>query len=78
MNQKLLRSKMVLAGDSQKNLAEHLELSENAMSFKMNGKVQFKAEEIAKIVWRYNLTPQETHEMFFGKEATTLEESDCN
>ena len=76
MNIKLLRAKMVMAGDNQNKLREVLGLSGNAMSYKMNGKVQFKAEEIAKIVWRYNLTPQETHEIFFGREVKTIEESD--
>ena len=70
MNQKLLRCKMLLAGDSQGDLAKYLGLSENSMSHKMNGKVQFKAEEIAKIVWKYDLTPQETHDMFFGSGVT--------
>lgn len=77
MNIKLLKSKMVLAGDNQKDLAEHLSLSENAMSFKMNGKAQFKADEIAKIVWKYDLTAQETHEIFFGKGVEAIEESNC-
>lgn len=66
MNVKLLRSKMVLAGDTQKELAEYLSICQLALSNKMLGKVQFKAEEIAKIIWRYNLTPQETHDIFFG------------
>lgn len=76
MNIKLLRAKMVMAGDNQNRLREALGLSGNAMSFKMNGKAQFKAEEIAKIVWRYNLTPQETHDIFFGSEVKHIEESD--
>lgn len=65
MNIKLLKSKMVLAGDNQRELAEYLSLSPLAVSNKMTGKAQFKAEEIGKIVWKYNLTPQETHEIFF-------------
>ena len=66
MNVKLLRSKMVLAGDTQKELAEHLSICPLALSNKMLGKAQFKAEEIAKIIWKYDLTPQETHDIFFG------------
>ncbi len=66
MNQKLLRIKMLSNDDTQLKLAEYLGLSMTAMSQKMNGKVQFKAEEIGKIVWKYNLTPQETHDIFFG------------
>lgn len=75
MNIKLLKSKMVLAGDTQKELAEYLSICQLAMSNKMLGKVQFKANEIAKIVWKYDLTAQETHDIFFGKEVEVLEES---
>ena len=73
MNQKLLRVKMLMAEDSQGDLAKYLDLSNTAMSQKMNGKVQFKAEEIAKIVWKYNLTPQETYEIFFGNGVNVIE-----
>ena len=66
MNQKLLRIKMLNGNDNQSQLAEYLGLSPVTMSQKMTGKTQFKAEEIAKIVWKYNLTPQETYEIFFG------------
>lgn len=66
MNVKLLRSKMVLAGDTQKELAEHLSICPLALSNKMLGKTQFKTEEITKIIWKYDLTPQETHDIFFG------------
>lgn len=76
MNIKLLRAKMVMAGDNQNRLREALGLSGNTMSSKMNGKAQFKAEEIAKIVWRYNLTPQETHDIFFGSGVKHIDESD--
>lgn len=73
MNIKLLKSKMILTGDNQHDLAKHLELSENSMSSKMNGKTQFKTEEIAKIVWRYNLTAQETYDIFFGSGVEHIE-----
>lgn len=76
MNIKLLRCKMLMAGDSQNQLAEELGLSKVSMSFKMNGKAQFKAEEIAKIVWRYNLTAQETYDIFFGSGVKHIDESD--
>ena len=77
MNQKLLRIKMLNFGDSQSDLAKYLELSGNTMSHKMNGKAQFKANEIAKIVGKYNLTAQETHDIFFGSGVNVLEESNC-
>lgn len=76
MNIKLLKSKMLFAGDSQLSLAKYLDLSENSMSQKMTGKTQFKASEIGKIVWKYDLTAQETHDIFFGNGVNVLEESD--
>lgn len=75
MDIKLLKTKMFFAGDSQVSLAKYLELSANSMSNKMTGKVQFKAEEIAKIVWKYNLTAQETYDIFFGEGGEVIEES---
>lgn len=67
MNIKLLKAKMLFASDNQVKLARYLDVSENCMSQKMNGKVQFKAEEIAKIAWKYNLTAQETYDIFFSE-----------
>lgn len=78
MNIKLLKSKMVLAGDTQRQLADYLSLSQMAMSHKMTGKVQFKVEEIGKIAWKYNLTAQETYEIFLGKGVESIEESNCS
>lgn len=75
MNIKLLKSKMVLAGDTQKELAEYLSICQLAMSNKMLGKAQFKADEIAKIVWKYDLTAQETYDIFFGSGVKVIEES---
>lgn len=78
MNIKLLKSKMVLAGDTQKELAEHLSICPLALSNKMLGKAQFKANEIAKIVWKYDLTAQETHDIFFKKGVEVIDESECS
>lgn len=64
MNMNLLKSKMALYGDTQESLAEHLNLTRQALSPKINGEAKFWDEEIKKIVKRYNLSPQETFDIF--------------
>ena len=66
MNSLLLRSKMVLHGDTNKSLADYLGISAKALNDKIheNG-TQFKQKEIAGIKERYNLTDAETIAIFF-------------
>ena len=67
MNKELLRSIMVLHGDTNKDLAEMLEITEQSVSAKINeNKTEFKQGEIAKIVNRYNLSPEQTRSIFFA------------
>jgi predicted transcriptional regulator len=67
MNKELLRSIMVLHGDTNKDLAELLEISEQSVSGKINEKgTEFKQGEIAKIKDRYNLTPEQVESIFFA------------
>jgi FixJ family two-component response regulator len=67
MNKELLRSIMVLHGDTNKDLAEALEISEQSVSGKINEKgTEFKQGEIAKIKDRYNLTPEQVEAVFFA------------
>ena len=77
MNVKKLKAKMVLANDTQKSLSEYLGICTLAMSNKMLGKAQFKADEIAKITWKYNLTAKETYDIFFkgAEDVETIERS---
>jgi hypothetical protein len=67
MNKELLRSIMVLHGDTNKDLAEMLEISEQSVSGKINEKgTEFKQGEIAKIKDRYNLSPEQVESIFFA------------
>ena len=67
MNTKELKSVMVRNGDNVVSLANYLGISEQSFRNKMreNG-TSFKQGEIAMIVARYNLTPDETMTIFFA------------
>lgn len=67
MNTKALKSVMVLNGDNIVSLANYLGISEQSFRNKMreNG-TSFKQVEIAMIVARYKLTPDETMTIFFA------------
>lgn len=57
---------MALFEDSLEDLAEYLEISRQMLTLKIQGEYQFKQDEINKIIIRYKLTPEETHEIFFS------------
>ncbi len=67
MNGKLLRSIMVLNGDTNATLAEYLGISEQSVSNKINEKgTEFKQGEIAMIKARYNLDRDMVDRIFFA------------
>lgn len=67
MNKALLRSIMTLHGETNKDLAELLLLSEASVSNKINETgTEFKQSEIALIQKHYNLTPEQVNEIFFN------------
>lgn len=67
MNKDLLRSVMVLHGDTNKSLAAFLGISEQSVSNKINENgTEFKKGEIAKIKERYNLTCDQVDRIFFA------------
>lgn len=66
MKTNVFNSKMALFGDSPDKLAEYLGISRQTLTQKMSGKSDFKRSEIDKIIERYELTPEETHEIFFS------------
>ena len=66
MNINLLKSKMALYGDNQVKLAEALNITKNAMCFKLQEKNEFKRSEIEVIAKRYELTSDEIKEIFFN------------
>ena len=66
VNRAKLRSIMALHGDTNKDLAELLEISEQSVSCKINENgTEFKQGEIAKIKDRYGLSPAEVDAIFF-------------
>lgn len=67
MNTKLFRSIMVLNNDTNKSLAEFLELSEQTVCNKINENgTEFRQGEIAMIKERYNLTADQISDIFFN------------
>ena len=67
MNKELLRSVMVLNGDTNRDLAEFLDISEQSVAAKINEHgTEFKQGEIAAIRQRYNLTADQVTDIFFA------------
>lgn len=67
MNSKLLRSLMVLHGDTNASLAAYLGITENSVSNKINERgTEFKQREISKIMLRYDLSAEQVREIFFA------------
>lgn len=68
MNEKLLRSVMVLHGDTNATLAEFLGITVQSVSNKINENgTEFKQGEIAKIKARYNLDSDMVDRIFFAE-----------
>lgn len=57
---------MALYEDSLETLAKHLGVTRQTLSQKIDGTTEFKRNEIEKIIVRYELTPEETREIFFS------------
>jgi hypothetical protein len=58
---------MALHGDTNKDLAELLGISEQSVSCKINENgTEFKQGEISKIAMRYTLSPDDVVAIFFG------------
>ena len=71
MNAPKLRSIMVLNGDTNKDLANYLGISEQSVSNKINENgTEFKRWEIARIKEKYNLSAEEVEEIFFNPEVS--------
>lgn len=67
MDKALLRSLMVLHGDTNKTLADYLEISERSLSAKINENgTEFNKREIALIRVRYSMDDELTIRCFFS------------
>ena len=68
MKKELLRSIMVLHGDTNKDLADYLGITEQSVSNKINENgTEFKLGEIRRIRTRYNLTSEQVDLIFFAE-----------
>ncbi len=68
MKKELLRSIMVLHGDTNKDLADFLGITEQSVSNKINENgTEFKQGEIRRIRSRYNLTSEQVDLIFFAE-----------
>lgn len=59
---------MALFDDNLITLADHLGISRQTLTLKVDNKSDFTQSEIKKIIIRYKLTPEETEQIFFGDE----------
>lgn len=66
MNKNLLRYFMSVNGDNQTTLAEALGMQQSALSTRMNGKTDFRKNEMEVIRKRYNLDAEKMQEIFFA------------
>ena len=67
MKKELLRSIMVLHGDTNKDLADYLGISEQSVCNKINENgTEFKQGEIKRIRIRYNLSSDQIDDIFFA------------
>ena len=67
MNGALLKSIMVLNGDTVRDLAKYLGKTPQSVSDKINERgTEFKQGEIALIKERYNLTAEQVESIFFA------------
>lgn len=67
MNSTLLKSVMVLNGDTIRDLAEFLGKTPQSVSGKINERgTEFRQGEIAAIKERYNLSAEEVEAIFFN------------
>lgn len=67
VNGTLLKSVIVLHGDTQGTLAKALGIPESALSNRISGRVDFRLSEINGIRKRYNLELEKTGEIFFDE-----------
>ena len=59
-------------GDTQEEVAKYLGITQSTLSWKINGKAEFKQSEIKSLAKRYLLSSEEIAEIFFEKENETV------
>lgn len=68
MQSKLFKSKMTLHEDTISSLSELMNIHRNTLAEKIDGKAQFKQNEIDFFIDHWKLTPHEVIQIFFDKE----------
>ena len=67
MNKSMLRSFMVLYGDTNRTLADFLSITEQSLCNKINGNgTEFRQGEIRRISLRYRLSAEQIEAIFFS------------
>lgn len=66
MNSSNLKAVMAKNDDTQEKLAEYLGLQVSSVNARINGKTEFRRSEINAIRERYQLSAEETMEIFFN------------
>ena len=67
MNSNLLKAMIIKNGDTQKKLAEAMGLPTSALNMRINGKIEFRRNEIIFIKQRYSLSSDEVESIFFNE-----------
>ena len=75
-DERLLRSKMVLFGDSVNDLCKYLNQTRQTLHNKMRGGTMFTIRDIRAISYRYSLTNDEIVKIFI-EGCDTVAKADC-
>ena len=66
IDKNLLRFFMGKHGDNQTELARAINMSQSALSYRMNGRIDFRKNEMEAIRKRYDLSAEEMQAIFFA------------
>ena len=67
MNSNLLKATIIKNGDTQEKLAKDMGLPTSALNMRINGKIEFRRNEIIFINNRYCLSSDEVDSIFFNE-----------
>lgn len=70
MNSNLLKATIIKNGDTQEKLADAMRLPTSALNMRINGKIEFRRNEIIFIKRRYSLSSDEVDSIFFTEIVT--------
>ena len=71
MNSNLLKATIIKNGDTQEKLADAMGLPTSALNMRINGKIEFRRNEIIFIKLRYSLSSDEVDSIFFTEIVST-------